>query len=141
MIKIPAEKRQLFDLATDFNDFAKKNGWVSRYDTESDALSITIPTLSKDARITYFDDEVAFYITNDRKVEGIFLEYFKTNFIKHHRDSKKIERVLENLEKKQKGSKSLINVDMKKVRGIAPDLEEAIKVSLASRLNLLPTNI
>ena len=88
------------------------------------------------ARIKYFDDEVAFYITNDNKVEGIFLEYFKTNFIKHHTKSKKIEKVLEELEKKQKNGDDLVKVDMRQVEKIAPDLEDAIKLSLASRLDI-----
>lgn len=138
MPKIQEEKKQLLDLATNFNDFAKKNGWVSRYDIESDAFSITIPKLSEDARIKYFDNEVAFYITNDNKVEGVFLEYFKTNFIKHHSKSKKIEKVLKKLEKEQKNEESLVNVDMNQVKQIAPDLEEAIKISLANRLDLSP---
>ena len=39
-------KKEFLDLATGFNLFANKHGWVSRYDTESDALSITVPKLS-----------------------------------------------------------------------------------------------
>ena len=129
-------KKDLLDLATGFNVFAKKHGWVSRYDTESDAFSITVPKLSESARINYFDDEVAFYITNDNKVEGIFLEYFKANFIKHHKKSKEIEKVLEKLEAGQKNDDALVKVDMHQVEKIAPDLEEAIKLSLANKLDL-----
>jgi len=138
MPQVEQEKKQLLDLATDFNDFIKKNGWVSRYDTGSDALSITKPTLSDDARIKYFDDEVAFYITDNNKVEGVFVEYFKSNFIKHHTGSgsKKMERALDKLEKNQKNDESLVNVDIKQVKGMALDLQEAIKTSLATRLDL-----
>lgn len=132
------DKKELLDLATGFSDFAKKHGWISRYDTESDAFSITVPKLSESARVKYFDDEVAFYITNDNKVEGVFLEYFKSNFIKHHTNSKKIGKVLEQLEKKQKVGDDLVKVDMHQVDKIAPDLEEAIKISLANRLDLSP---
>lgn len=132
------EKKQLLDLATNFNDFIKKHGWVSRYDTESDAFSITIPKLSDDARIQYFDNEIAFYMTKDNKLEGVFIEYFKTNFIKHHKNSEKMDGVLDALEKKQKKEETLIKVDTKQINKIAPDLEDAIKLSLASRLNLTP---
>jgi hypothetical protein len=138
MPEMQEEKNQLLDLATNFNDFTKKNGWVSRYDIESDAFSIAVPKLSEDARIKYFDNEVAFYITNDNKVEGVFLEYFKTNFIKHHSKSKKIEKVLNDLEKKQKDDESLVTVSMSQMKDIAPDLEKAIRISLASRLDLSP---
>ncbi len=130
------DKKDLLDLATGFNAFAKKHGWVSRYDTESDAFYITVPKLSDSARINYFDDEVAFYITNDNKVEGIFLEYFKANFIKHHKKSKEIEKVLDDLEEKNKTDDTLVKVDINQVKKIAPDLEEAIKLSLANKLDL-----
>jgi len=105
------DKKEFLDLATDFADFIKKHGWISRYDIESDSFSVTTPKLFDSARINYFDDEVAFYITKDNKVEGIFLEYFKANFVKHHKKAKEIKKVLD-------------------------DLEEAIKLSLANRLNL-----
>lgn len=126
------EKRGLLDLASDLTGFVKKHGWISIYDTESDALSVTVPKLSKDARIQYFDKEVAFYITKGKKIEGLFLEYFKTNFVKHHQELKPI---MKDLEKKVGGS-VLIKLDQEKVEKIAPDLEEAIKSSLAERFGL-----
>ncbi len=136
MSTIQQEKIQLLDLAIDFNKFAKRNGWVLRYDTESDALSITVPKLSNDARIKYFNDDIAFYITKNNKLEGVFVEYFKTNFLKHHRNSKKIEKVLDNLEKKNKNDESLVKVNITELEGMVNDLQEAIRISLASRLNL-----
>lgn len=139
MPTIQEEKKQLFGLATNFSDFVKKHGWVSRYDIESDALSITTPRLSEDARIKYFDDEVAFYITNNNKIEGVFVEYFKTNFLKHHRKSKKIEKVLNELERKHKKDEDLVKIDISEVKEIATDLQEAIKTSLLSRLDLSPS--
>ncbi len=132
------DKKEFLDLATDFDGFVKEHGWVSRYDTESDAFSVTTPKLSDSARIKYFDDEVAFYITKDNKVEGIFLEYFKANFVKHHKKAKEIKKVLDDLEEKNKTDDTLVKVDINQVEKIAPDLQEAIKLSLANRLNLSP---
>ena len=126
------EKKELLDLASDFPRFVKKHGWVSRYDIETDALSVTVKKLSKDARIQYFDKEIAFYITRDNKVEGLFLEYFKTNFVNHH---KELKSVIEELEKEAGGS-ALVKLSQDNVKKIAPDLEEALRFSLAERFSL-----
>lgn len=126
------EKKELLDLASDLIGFVKKHGWISLYDTESDALSVTVPKLSKDARIQYFDKEVAFYVTKDKKIEGLFLEYFKTNFVKHHQE---LRPMMKGLEKKAGGS-VFVKLNREKVGKIAPDLQEAIKSSLAERFSL-----
>ena len=136
---ITRNKKEFLDLATNFDSFIKKHGWVSRYDIESDSFSITAPKLSDSARIKYFDDEVAFYINKDNRVEGIFLEYFKANFIKHHKQAaKELEKVLGKLEGKNKDGDTLVKVDIKKMKKITPDLQETIKTSLAGRLDLSP---
>lgn len=126
-------KKEFLDLASDFNGFVEKHKWISRYDVESDALSVTVPRLSQDARIKYFDDEVAFYITQDRKIEGVFIEYFRSNFLKHHKGSM---RIFQGIDQKDDKGKSLVELSMDKIKEMAPDLEEAIKLSLAGRLNL-----
>ena len=33
-------KKELLDLATGFNDFAKKHSWISRYDAESSGIFV-----------------------------------------------------------------------------------------------------
>jgi hypothetical protein len=128
------QNREFIDLALNLQGFIQKNGWISRYDLESDAFSITAPNLSDDARIRYFDDEIALYITNNNKIEGIFMEYFKSNFVQHH---KNLKPVLENIEKEQ-GDKDigLVQLGMDKIQKLAPDIQEALKVLLAEKLNL-----
>lgn len=126
------EKRELLELASGFADFSKKHGWISRYDTDSDAFSTTVPKLSSDARIQYFDDEIAFYITKDNKIEGLFVEYFKSNFVEHHRELRPIMRSIT----KNTGESALVQLSQEKVDKIAPNLEEAIKSLLVKRLDL-----
>jgi len=126
------EKRELLDLASDLSSFVKKHGWVFRYDIESDALSATIPNLSNDARIQYFDNEMAFYVTKDNKLEGLFIEYFKSNFVEHHRELRPVMRAIE----ENTGESALVRLNQEKVDKIAPNLEEAIKSLLADRLDL-----
>lgn len=128
------QNRELIDLASNLQGFIHKNGWVSRYDLESDAFSITAPNLSEDARIRYFDDEIALYVTNDNKIEGIFMEYFKSNFVQHHQDLKP---VLEKIEKEEgKQETGLVQLGKDKIQKIAPDIQEALKMLLAEKLNL-----
>lgn len=128
------QNREFIDLASNLQGFIQKNGWISRYDLESDAFSITAPNLSEDARIRYFDDEIALYITNDNKIEGIFMEYFKSNFVQHHKDLKP---VLENIEKEQEKKEiGLVELGKDKIQKLAPDIQEALQVLLAEKLNL-----
>jgi hypothetical protein len=127
------DKKILLDLASDFGNFVKKHKWVPLYDVESDALSVTAPNLSKDARIKYFDDEIAFYMTKNNKVEGVFVEYFQSNFIKHRRN---LTNVLKDIEKKEYQEKTLMKLTLNKFDEIASDLQEAIKLSLAEKFTL-----
>lgn len=131
MTKLTQEKKEVLDLASDFTAFTKRHGWVARYDPESDELSITTPRLSQHARIRYADDELAFYITPQNKIEGIFIEYFKSNFVRHHKDLKKINSKLES-----KQSDVLVRLGADTMKTIAPDLEKTLRVILAERLNL-----
>jgi hypothetical protein len=71
-------------------DSVIKDNWVTRYDADSDALYLTEPILSKSARIKYVNDELAFYLTPKNKVEGIFIEYFTSNYIQHHQGLKSV---------------------------------------------------
>src|SRR3989344_5359491 len=106
MAKTTQQEREVLDLASDFSTFVKRHGWIARYDPESDELSITTPRLSRNARIRYADDELAFYVTPHNRIEGIFIEYFKSNFVRHHKDLKKIESKL-----KSKQSDVLVRLD------------------------------
>lgn len=125
--------KKIIEMASDLNGFIRDNNWVTRYDLESDAFSVTQSKLSKDARIRYFDDEIAFYITQDNKIEGIFVEYFRSNFVKHHKDLIPVLRGIEGKDNKKNG---LIKLGKAKISKIVPDLEEALKSILAERLNM-----
>ncbi len=123
--------KNLLDLSANLRGFVEKHKWVTRYDTESDSFSVTKPRLSRDARIKYFDDEIGLYITKNNDVEGIFVEYFSSNFIKHHKDLK---TVLDSVRGKK--NEGLVELSREKVKKIAPDLERAIRDTLAENLTL-----
>lgn len=136
MVKNTVNNKKLLDLASNFSEFIERHSWVPRYDVESDSLSITAPKLHKDARIRYFDNEIAFYITKNGKVEGVFVEYFSSNFLKHHRTTKKFLDELKSIQKRTPKTKSLVEISREKIKQISNNLEEAIKIALAQRLEL-----
>ncbi|HSV94852.1 MAG TPA: hypothetical protein VLH94_02695 [Spirochaetia bacterium] len=100
-------KKELVLFAANFSDVVKRENWVSRYDPESDSLSYSVKELPKSSRLKYFNDEFALYVTNRNKINGIFIEYFMSNFLNHtkgfkdvkdeisKKDIKEIDKILE----------------------------------------------
>lgn len=120
------------ELASDFDAFVKRNKWVTRYDVEADSFSATAPRLSNDARIKYIDKEIALYLTKDNKLEGVFIEYFGSNFVKHHRGLGSVLKEVERAGKTRRTNVVVLSSD--NVRKIAPNLEQAISASFAQKI-------
>lgn len=136
-----SENKAVLGFAYDFENIIKKNDWISRYDIDTDAFSITVKKLPNDARLKYFGDEFAFYLTKKGQVKGLFIEYFKKNFIKHNKKIDEVRGLLNKMEMAQKNdNKSLLEIKTnafktKIMRGIEDILEE----SLAKGIKLEPT--
>lgn len=107
------EKKNIVSFISNLSDVASKKGWISSYDPEADSLSIRKNKLSKDARKKYINDEFAFYLNRDKNVEGIFMEYFLSNFVSHHKDFKKVVKKIKKSQDKEEiikfKNKELIN--------------------------------
>lgn len=129
------ENKKILDFAYNFSEIAKKGNWVSRYDIESDSFSLTVPQLPNDARIKYFNDEVAFYITQNDDIKGIFVEYFRSNFVKHHKDFKEL---LKDVKQKKEDEGILIELEKNKVNKVISKFEEVIQESLAKNVKFEP---
>lgn len=129
-----AEKKKILDFAYSFAEVAQKQNWVPRYDTESDSLSFTVPKLPDDARIKYFNDEIALYLDQKDVIRGLFIEYFKSNFIEHHKDLKDV--LKRELQAKKVGDKSLREISPTKTKRVIPKMREAIKLSLIKDMGL-----
>ena len=125
--------KKIIDFLYNFSDIVKKEKWISRYDKDTDALSFTIPNLSDSSRIFYLDDEIAFYFNKDKKIEGIFIEYFTSNFVQHHQE---IKGVIKDIKKEEKKENSLIKINFMKDKKILPKFEEIIKDSLLENYKL-----
>jgi hypothetical protein len=119
------------------SNIAAKQAWVFRYDPESDELSVTVPKLSKDARIRYVNDEIALYFSKNNKIEGLFIEYFRHNFIQHQSAFKNLKNMARAITKKQPVQQDgLVEFSWKSIKKMAPDFDDAIKFSLVKDVQL-----
>lgn len=122
------DKKKILDFATSFSEIAKREKWVSHYDSDSDSFAIRTPKLSESARKTYINDEFAFYLNDKSRVEGVFIEYFTTNFVAHHKkDFKGIVKELKNQEGENGG---VIELTQRETKKLTPELEGIIINSL-----------
>ena len=125
------EKKEILHFIHSFSEVAKKEKWTSHYDTDNDSLAIRMPKLSRDARKKYFNDEFAFYINKQNKVEGVFIEYFVSNFVSHHKDFKKVIKEMEkDIKKTKENDKAIMELEKGDLKKIVPELESVIINSL-----------
>ncbi len=120
------KKKEIFDFVYGLPEMAKKEGWVLRYDPESDEASITVPHLSDDARIHYVNDEIALYFSKGQ-IQGLFIEYFRKNFVQHQPNDLTALAEKINTPSEKEG---FVEMTWNKVAKIAPDLEDSIKRAL-----------
>ena len=134
------EKRAVLDFAYNFEDVVKNNNWVSRYYIDTDSFTVSVKKLPDDARLKYFGNEFAFYITKDGEVKGIFIEYFKSNFMKHNKEINELKKILNKVgSKRQREDNSLLELKNNQIKSkVIKGLEDAIESSLAEGLNLEP---
>jgi len=127
--------KKFLDFTYNVRDIVEKEKWVLRYDLETDSLSCRVSKLPDDARIKYFGDEFAFYMTKDNKIKGIFIEYFSSNFIKHHKEAKDFKIALDTKKKELKLKNSDNNlISLRRNKRIISELAEAMQMAFASRL-------
>jgi hypothetical protein len=137
MMTTNLNKKKILDFIANFSEIARKNQWVSHYDADSDSLAIRTPKLSDDARKRYLNDEFAFYLDGKSDVQGIFIEYFVSNFVAHHKDFKEVAKDIKEQEgKEESGVMTLNKAEMKK---LIPELQEAIIESIIPNRDLQKT--
>lgn len=125
------EKKEILDFIPSFSDIAEKQKWVSHYDTDSDSLAVRTPKLSENSRKKYFNDEFAFYVNRKNEVEGVFIEYFVSNFVSHHKDFRMAFKDIGNeIKSLKKEDKSIFEFKQSEVKKIVPELESIIINSL-----------
>tara|TARA_Y100000310_G_scaffold248799_1_gene254749 strand:+ start:1279 stop:1683 length:405 start_codon:yes stop_codon:yes gene_type:complete len=132
---IKKDPKKIIDFAYNFKNLVNAKNWIPQYDVDTDSLAIIPSRLSKDARIRYIDNELAFYIRANGDIEGIFIEYFKNNFIKHHKDAKfkKFNKVISKKEQKNKDNKSLLELSKTSLKQVLPELEKVVQGAVVQK--------
>ena len=120
------EKENILDFTFHLSETVKREGWISHYDVDSDSFALISPKLSDDARKEYINDEFALYFTKKRDIQGVFIEYFKSNFLKHH---KKTKFVLSS-QKQKENKQSVVYIKKETIKKFVPELESVLKESL-----------
>ncbi len=123
-INTKINKKKILDFVSHFAEIAKAENWISHYDAESDSFAIRTPRLSDDARKEYVNNEFAFYVNPKSDVEGVFIEYFVSNFVAHHKDFEEVAKELRREQKEEEGTVIALKKD--EVRKIVPELQDAI---------------
>lgn len=128
------EKKKILEFISKLSEVAKEKQWVSHYDTDSDSLAVRNPSLTADVTKHYITKEFAFYLGDKSHVEGIFIEYFISNFVSHHKkDFKPIAKDLRNRAKKE----GIIELPKKETQKLVPELESILVTSLINNCTLL----
>ncbi len=125
------EKKNILNFVQNLSGIVRDQKWISNYDAENDSFAMRTPDLSKNSHKKYFNDEFAFYLNKKNEVEGIFIEYFVSNFVTHHKNFKAITKKL-----KPKKEKSVVELKKSEVNKIAPGLESLLINSLIANSNL-----
>ncbi len=74
-------------------NLAKKQSWQFFYDDDLDDLYFS-PKRIPDGFITHsINDEYDIYVDSNSNVGGIFIEYFKSNFITHNNEIKSLKNI------------------------------------------------
>jgi hypothetical protein len=80
---------------------AEEKQWRFDYDAEIDELVFGLQTMPDGSFLFNVNDEINLFLTPDSEVQGIFIEYFKSNYIQHNKDLEPVLEVFEDGSRKK----------------------------------------
>ena len=84
MDKTTIKNEQLIDAAKSLPIVAEREGWVLTLDKEEGTLFYSPEKISDQAQLHQITDEYALYLDKDFKPQGMMIECYEQNFLKHH---------------------------------------------------------
>ncbi len=87
-------KTRFTNLISSIPEEASVKKWKVLYDAEIDGLYWTKNKMSEDSSLYKVSHDTYLYLTPKKELEGVFVEYFKTNFTEHNKQYKKVFRYL-----------------------------------------------
>jgi len=88
------EPQKLKDSLLELPRKAKEEKWSLLWDKLTDSLYFTPPTVPKNNILFSITKELNIYVDSKSKINGIFVENFSTNFIKHNADFEDLPKAL-----------------------------------------------
>src|SRR5262249_26530361 len=68
--------------------------WSYSYFTDTDELYFSPPQIPKNTFLHSISNEFSVYLDKDSNVHGLFIEYFKTNFLEHEAEFAGLSKLL-----------------------------------------------
>ncbi len=103
-IKLDKDKivKQLGQISQNF----ETGKWLFEYNKELDQLYFGKKIIPKNSFLYNLNDEINIFVTPKSTINGIFIEYFETNYIKHNKNLKHVIKVLVNEKIKKDSEKN-----------------------------------
>jgi hypothetical protein len=90
-------------------------------------MVVRAPQFSRGTEKHYANDEFAFFFNKRSEIEGVFIEYFFSNFMKHYADVKGLKVELEKEVKDEKSSdSSVVSFEPKETKKLISGVEFAL---------------
>lgn len=93
--QVTLDKNKILAQLTSLSDMAKNGGWNLEYDSEVDQLFFGEETMPESSFLFRVNDEINLFLSPDSTVNGMFVEYFKVNYLEHNKDLQPVLKVLE----------------------------------------------
>lgn len=77
-------KQKLVEAVKNIPVVAEREGWVLAFDTEEGTLYYAPSVMPSGALLHQVTDEYALYLDDKGNPVGVAIEYFRSNFLKHH---------------------------------------------------------
>ncbi|RJQ38651.1 hypothetical protein C4559_00910 [Candidatus Microgenomates bacterium] len=115
--------KKLSEQVASLEDISKKKKWQFFYDSDLDQLYLTPDVVKKDCVLYSVNNEFSIYVDKQSNIEGVFVEYFKTNLSSHNSrfkafnniftvETNGLETVSEKKQDKAEILKELVKVEM-----------------------------
>jgi hypothetical protein len=125
-------KKNLVKLASNFSRLIEEKKWVLKYEADLDALAIVPKKLPNDARLNYVNKEFAVYLCNDKSIAGMYIEYFRKNYLNHN--SKLKGKLSEDFGSVKFQEDDLVEIKQKDTKTLIPELENELQKYLAQSI-------
>ena len=129
------QKKNVLDLVPNLSAVAKDRCWISHYDTDTDTMIVRVPRFSRGTEKRYANEEFAFFFNKKSEIEGVFIEYFLSNFMKHNASVKDMNAELKKEIKDEKSeNSSIVSLESRETKKLISGLECALVNSFVPNL-------